>query len=401
MYLCSSYEFWTSGFFPGSLFLLLERHRKYTRIAPDTCSTLISQPHELQLSFACQWWSMILHQNAHRKDTHDLGFMIQPWARLAWDLHHDQRAYSSLVTAAYSLANRFDDTVGCIRSWDVCKTKRYTFTNPGQDFLVIIDNMLSKSPISNRSKNSVLTYHADLDLLFWVASQERDPSLAAKATRHARTTQSTHIRGDKSTFHVVNFDQNNGSIKHRFTNQGYSDSSCWSRGQAWGILGFAQTYLWTRDPSFLTTACELADYFMAHLPADGVPYWDFDAPIKSWAPRDTSAACITCYGLLLIHEAMAHNSPYLNAALYLLECLIEKSLAPPAHFKTYNSNPNSTESTLHVEMGTGEETILRNATINFYEYAPKRYADHGLVYADYYFLLVGNKLLQMGIAPPL
>jgi len=43
------------------------------------------------------------------------------------------------------------------------------------------------------------------------------------------------------------------------------------------------------------------------------------------------------------------------------------------------------------------DSILEHATINNYEFAHERIADHGLVYADYYFLLVGNKLLDMGI----
>lgn len=35
----------------------------------------------------------------------------------------------------------------CIRSWDTCFTKRYKFGNLDNDFLVIIDNMMSVSPI--------------------------------------------------------------------------------------------------------------------------------------------------------------------------------------------------------------------------------------------------------------
>lgn len=83
----------------------------------------------------------------------------------------------------------------------------------------------------------------------------------------------TLIRPDNSTFHVVNFDQSSGKIKARMTNQGYSDDSCWSRGQAWGILGFAKAYHWTRREEFRDAADRLAEYFMNHLPADGVPPW--------------------------------------------------------------------------------------------------------------------------------
>jgi hypothetical protein len=81
---------------------------------------------------------------ALKRDTHDLGFMIQPWARKAWELNQDHKAFDTLVTAARSLASRFNETVGSLRSWDTCVTKRYNFQDPSKDFLVIIDNMLSE-----------------------------------------------------------------------------------------------------------------------------------------------------------------------------------------------------------------------------------------------------------------
>lgn len=71
--------------------------------------------------------------------------MIQPWAQVLWEMDGDRRALGSLVTAANALASRFDAKVGAIRSWDTCFTKRYHFDDPSQDFLVIIDSMMSKS----------------------------------------------------------------------------------------------------------------------------------------------------------------------------------------------------------------------------------------------------------------
>lgn len=76
--------------------------------------------------------------------THDLGFMICPWARLQWDLHRDLKAFDTLMTAANTLADRFSDKVGCMRSWDVCQTKVYSFTDPSKDFLVIIVSLMSE-----------------------------------------------------------------------------------------------------------------------------------------------------------------------------------------------------------------------------------------------------------------
>lgn len=71
--------------------------------------------------------------------------MIQPWAEPAWELDHDIQSFKSIVMAAHSLASRFNQEVGAIRSWDVSYTKRYSFDDPGRDFLVIIDNMMSMS----------------------------------------------------------------------------------------------------------------------------------------------------------------------------------------------------------------------------------------------------------------
>jgi hypothetical protein len=101
---------------------------------------------------------------------------------------------------------------------------------------------------------------------------------------------------------------------------------------------------------------------------------------------------------------MGQPSPYLNAVLYILSSICTTQLSAPAKFATSKVEVESVEhgksfedGKLVVEMGDGEETILKGATINNYEFAPRRWADHGLVYADYYFLLVGNLLLEMGV----
>lgn len=359
-----------------------------------------SIPHPIQLEHLCKWWTANLHQNALKRDTHDLGFMIAPWAMKAWELQRDTAAYNSLVMAAHSLANRFHATTQCLQSWDVCVTNRYSFTDPSKDFLVIIDNMLN------------------LDLLFWAAKETSNKSLYDIALAHAKTTQKHHIREDNTTFHVVNFDAQTGNVKAKFTNQGYSDDSCWARGQAWGILGFMQTFGWTGDKSFLATAKALADYFLAHLPEDSVPYWDFTAPITETSPRDTSAAMVAACGLLLLHKALKgtpDGDRYLREGINLVDATVSKFLNPPTlRFETTQS---TTKVLVYPEGCLGEcdgdgfgkltvtnqststpcDTILDGATINNYEYAPRRWSNHGLVYADYYFILFGNMLLDLGL----
>jgi uncharacterized protein YyaL (SSP411 family) len=231
----------------------------------------------------------------------------------------------------------------------------------------------------------------DLELMYYVADLTKDTRLAEIATRHAHKTLESHIRSDNSTCHVVNFEQTDGSVKQRMTDQGYSDESCWSRGQAWGITGFAQCYKWTAEPKFLEASKRLADYFLAQLPPDGVPFWDFDAP--QLAPQDTSAAMVAAYGMLLLFEAdRADNSKYYDAAMRIVSGVVRTSLSPEAKFLV---TPGGGDSEVDLD---GHDTILMHATINNYEFAPRRWADHGLVYADYYFILFGNKLLEMGLA---
>jgi hypothetical protein len=347
--------------------------------------------------------------------------MITPWARPAWELRHDARALETLKTAAATLHARYSPAVGAIRSWDSCVTRAYSFQDPTSEFLVIIDNMMN------------------LSLLFYVAAQTGDNGMRAAAVSHARTTRRTHVRHDGTTAHLVVLDPADGAVRQRLTNQGRHHGSCWSRGQAWAVAGFAEAWGWTREEEFLDTAVLCADAFLARMPEgdDAVPPWDFEAApagmedINGAAakenkegkkkddvePTDTSAAMIASYGFLLIFEALklrqsVHAQKYLDAALRITGAVCKKYLTPPAKFVPRNDGATVRSIVDTPDHGAEEqdvavagfdvddgscEAILDGATINNYEFAPRRWANHSLVYADYYFMLVGNKLLEMGI----
>ncbi|KAL7955566.1 glycoside hydrolase family 88 protein [Trichoderma compactum] len=344
-YVFRELDFWTSGLFPGSLYLLLEREQRFRRELAMIQEPSVSSPtlHPMHLEFACKWWTTNLHQNSTLASTHDLGFMIFPWAKLARTLDHDVLARATIIRASKMLASRYVPATGAIRSWDTCTTLRYSFIDPTKDFLFIIDKMMN------------------LDKLFWTASEIGDQEMA-----------------DYSTTHLVVLDPNTGNVKSRLTNQGYSDTSSWTRGQAWAIAGFAQTYNWTRDVSFLETSRACADYFLSKLPATGVPPWDFCAPTNSEQPPDTSAAVIAAYGMLLIHEALVQQgeqSSYFESAMKIVKAICSKHMTPQSCF------------------------VMTASALD--TFAPRRWANHGLVYAYYYFLLLGNKLLEMQATIPL
>jgi len=79
-----------------------------------------------------------------RTDTHDMSFIIQPALRMDWELTGNPESLKNVITAAESLASRYDERVGAIRSWDKAVNYRYSFTDMEKDFLVIIDSMCSK-----------------------------------------------------------------------------------------------------------------------------------------------------------------------------------------------------------------------------------------------------------------
>jgi hypothetical protein len=89
-------------------------------------------------------WSVAINRMSGRTDTHDMGFIVQPALQKDWELTANRESLQSVVNAAYALASRYDDKVKAIRSWDVAINDRYSITDMGTNFLVIIDSMCSE-----------------------------------------------------------------------------------------------------------------------------------------------------------------------------------------------------------------------------------------------------------------
>ncbi|WP_395830408.1 hypothetical protein [Archangium violaceum] len=174
-----------------------------------------------------------------------------------------------MLTAATSLARRFNPTVGVI---DCCDWNDANWQVP-----MVVDTMMN------------------LELLFWGARNGGNAAWNDMALRHALKTASDMVRADGGTFHVVDY-STSGAILSRETYQGYSNSSTWARGQAWAIYGFTMAYRYTRDPRMLQAAQKVTDYYLARLPADFIPNWDFNAPADQ-QQKDSSAAAIVASAL--------------------------------------------------------------------------------------------------------
>lgn len=260
---------WTSGFFPGSIWYLYE---------------LTKDPKWMALGIK---YTEPLDQVKLLTRHHDVGFMIGSSYGNGLRLSGNESYKDVMVEAAKSLSTRFRPVAGIIQSWNVDKGWQ---SERGWECPVIIDNMMN------------------LELLFNATKYSGDSTFYNIAVQHADNTIQHQFRPDYSTWHVIDYSLADGSVRNKHTAQGYAHESAWARGQAWAIYGYVVCFRETGDTRYLEQA-EKAFEFVAnhpHLPADGIPYWDFDAPGIPDALRDASAAAIMASAL---YELSTYSKP--------------------------------------------------------------------------------------------
>lgn len=217
-----------------------------------------------------------------------------------------------------------------------------------------------------------------------------------------------HIRPDGSSFHVCDYSATTGAVYLCRTAQGLVDTSTWARGQAWGIYGFAEFFSLTGDAKYLETSKRMADWFIEHLPANGLPFWDFDDEgIPNVTPRDSSAATVAASGMILLQEQINKSNgrtrsrhldlqKYRKAAERLLEASIKLAIAGEITFD--KSAPLGAETNIdtpaNTDVSRGFESILMHATSNNNPEADPKNFDSGLSYGDFYLVEAGNRLLE-------
>lgn len=203
-----------------------------------------------------------------------------------------------------------------------------------------------------RSLRSLAVGHA----LGHVLMGENDTkiSLLDRLIDHARATAEYSVfygRGRDAydtlpgrTVHEIVFNRNDGRPRCPSSQQGYSPFSTWTRGLAWAMLGFAEQLEFFSahslvPPDFmLQAATATCDFYIAHTPTCGVPYWDTGAPglahLKDYLnrpadpfndhePVDSSAAAIAAQGLLRLGH-LTSNPIYTAAGLTIASTIFDE-----------------------------------------------------------------------------
>ena len=221
-------------------------------------------------------WTLRLAPHLERK-THDIGFVFASSAVLGWEIGQSDACRDLALKAADRLAGMFHPAAGVIPVGAQAEVAA------GLDD-VTIDCMVN------------------LPLLWWAWKVTGEERFLKTAVSHADRTARWHVKEDGRIIQSVHFDPRTGETTREETHQGSGTQGCWTRGQAWGVYGFAAAYRATGEERFLEVADRAATYYFRRAGADLVPFYCFDDPAIPQAPRDSSAAAITSAGLWIMAE---------------------------------------------------------------------------------------------------
>ena len=158
---------WTSGFFPGQLWLLYQATGSPQWLA------------------AAQAWTAPLASQAGGRpfDPTDIGFIIGTSFGNGYRLTGDPSYKNVLLTTGNSLASLYNPNVGAVQSW----------TFPQYHFPVIIDSMMTLGPLQ------------------WGAGNGGNTAWAGIAATHAQTVTKNLVRSDGSTYQLSDFNPVTGA----------------------------------------------------------------------------------------------------------------------------------------------------------------------------------------------
>lgn len=279
----------TGGFFAGWLWLA---GREHADLLP-----------------AARHWGYGLKRRLRSK-THYRGMLFYQGVLLGHLLHGEDEARELAIGVAHALADDFNPAAGVIGLGE--EGEETSNLGPGETTVDAIGMIVA-----------CLTY---------AANETHDRHLREMARSHALKHIDWCVRADGSVCQSASFDVATGALTRRYTHKGYAPESTWGRAQAWSMLGYALAAMWLpEEPLFLHTAQRIADWWIAHVPANGISYWDFGDPRIPDTWRDTSAPAMVSAALLKIAgltDDEALKEKYRHAAERGVRTMVGEWLTP-------------------------------------------------------------------------
>lgn len=315
---------WTGGFWTGLVWLAYEMTgaEKYREVAEQH---LLSYHERLV--------------NDYDLNHHDLGFEYTLNSVSAYKITGSDLAKKNALEAAERLLRRFEPVGGFFKPWGEMN-----------------------DPVENRC---IVDTYLNMPLLFWASEVSENPKYREYARKHIDTTIDILVRPDGRAYHTYMMDLNYGNPIMPKVDQGYSDDSVWSRGQAWVVYGLALAYSYDQNPKYRDVQQKAANKFIELLPADNVPAWDM-VFTDTRTLKDTSASAISICGMLEMNKLCPEHADkelWENKADDMLQALIE-------NHTTRGLNLDSNAILLH-----GTSSVRHHMGIN-----------ESVIYGDYYYM---------------
>lgn len=268
---------WTNGFFGGMMWLMYRETGN-----PDY--RLAAEESEKKMDEA-----MASVDELH----HDVGFMWHLLSGANYRITGNLKSRTRNYYAAASLFSRYNVDADFIQAWN----------GKGQQDYSIIDCLMN------------------LPLLYWASHELKNDRFKRIAVRQMEMSLKDHIRPDGSVNHIVDHYHDHPGVKRILAGQGYSETSCWSRGLAWAIYGSVLSYIHTENIDYLNAAKKTADYFIEHCKrTEYLPVIDFLAPKEPVYYDSTAGVCAAC-GMLEIakHTGTEESKKYALEAINILK----------------------------------------------------------------------------------
>lgn len=267
-------DWWTNGFWGGMMWLLYkatgnEQYRKTAEHSEEILSEALKD---------------------FKKLHHDVGFMWHLTSGANYRITGNKEACNTNLFMASTLMSRYNVDGDYIRAW-----------NGDAIGYSIIDCLMN------------------IPLLYWASEEIGDPRFKRIAMRHMDMALRDHIRKDGSVNHIVDHYPDKVGVRQVLAGQGYSDTSCWSRGLAWAVYGSILSYIHAGKEEYLDAAVRTSDYFIEHCRETGyLPLLDFCAPKEPVYYDSTAGVCAAC-GMIELAKYVPDGDKYMSAAIEILK----------------------------------------------------------------------------------
>ena len=314
---------WTDGFWTGMLWLAYEytKDEKYKELAMNNVEEFSNRI-----------------ENKIEVSHHDLGFLYSPSCVSAYKLTGSEKAKNAAIKAADQLITRYHEKGEFIQAWGPLDSQEH--------YRFIIDCLLN------------------IPLLYWATEITSDSKYKEIADKHFITSCKYVIRDDASAYHTYYMNIETGEPLKGGTRQGYSETSSWARGQAWGMYGLALNYKQNKEPWVKDLFVGMSNYFLNRLPNDLVSQWDLIFINDAKQARDSSATAIACCAINEMSKltSLEEIQVYTKASDCMLRSLIEN----------YTSNDHQ----------QGDPVLYHGV----YSWHSKKGVDEGNIWGDYFYL---------------